>query len=65
MLTSIVDLRGEMARMLKGTANYSANQHLRTRGVTLPPMSFYNGKPARYQDGCLIVGDEVIRRRKI
>ena len=65
VLSSIVDLRGEMARMLQGTENVSAYQRTKTLGVSLPPLSFYEGKPCRYKDGCLYVGDEIIRRRKI
>jgi hypothetical protein len=64
-LTSIVDLRGQMAGYIQGTASSSATARAKVHGVSLPPMSFYDGKPCRYVDGCLYVGDEVIRRRKI
>jgi hypothetical protein len=65
VLSSIVDLRGQMARMMSGTASNSSQARNRSNGVTLPPMSFYGDERCYYKDGCLYVGNEVIRRRKI
>ena len=65
MLTSIVDLRGEMARMLKGTASYCQQPARQDAGREPAAHEFLRRKAGRYKNGCLYVGDEIIRRRKI
>jgi hypothetical protein len=65
VLASIVDLRGQMARILEQQGDVPAQRRQREIGVSLPPLSFYGGKPCRYLNGCLYIGDEIVRRRKI
>jgi hypothetical protein len=63
-MTEILDLTGSRKAPFVGAARANTTQRAKTIGVSLPRMSWYEGD-AYYLDGCLYVGDQIVRRRKI